>query len=315
MKRLSIALLAPLFVLPLVSQGQTRRTWLDAKQLAKAERLIQQFEQFDNFMNSGPDPAQYKARVGKLSDDFSRAAGRLPEGDLKTDMATAVYWYEQLALSLNHLAGSRAGATSGNVGCDNERPGAYQKLCECTSGSTHDLLWAKARLHIDWARAGIAFQKTGKVQRPLDDVAVERRIDQMLAARAIESLKVLESEVIIYRSLGDFEAAGKLARVPLAVFKEDLLKVSADTESTLSWLPQNLLKSEISNALHSFQDGAYWWEQIDQPRVVKVSELASRDLYRSSSEAALLTTVPYTVAVHWRHGSNYIHQAERMLNQ
>ena len=314
MKRLLIALLTPLFVLPLALYGQSHSSRLDAKQLAKAERLIHELEQLDNFINSGPDTAQYKARLVNLSDGLSRAAGSLPEGDVKTDMATAVYWYEQLAFNLNHSSGSKASSQSVAGRCGNERPGAYQELCESASGSARDLLWAKARLHLSWARAGLVFQKTGKVQRPLDDVAVERRIDQMLAARIIESLKVLESEVIIYRSLGDFEANGKLARVPFAVFKQDLQRVSADAENSLSWLPQNMLKTEISNALHSFQDGAFWWAQIDQPRVVKVSDLAFRDASRSASATVLMTTVPYTVAINWRHGSRYLRHAEQMMN-
>lgn len=314
MKRLLIALLTPLFVLPLVADGQSNSSRLDAKQLAKAEHLIQQLEQLDNFMNSGPDTAQYKARIARLSDGFTRAAGSLPESDVKTDIATAMYWYEQLALNLNHASGSRSAMAALEEHCGNERPGAYQKLCVSTSGSARDLLWAKARLHTNWAWAGLLFQITGKVQRPLDDIAVERRIDQMLAARIIASLKALESEVIIYRSPGDFEVNGELARVPLAVFKRDLLGVSADAEIAISWLPQNMLKSEISNALHSFQDGAFWWEQIDQPRVAKVSELAARDFDRSASETALMTTVPYTVTINWRLAGKYLKRAEQLMN-
>ncbi|HXM34279.1 MAG TPA: hypothetical protein VN920_03765 [Pyrinomonadaceae bacterium] len=313
-KRSLISLLTLLFLLPLAAYAQAANSRLSAKQIAKAEHLVSQLDQLDALINSGPDTAQYKTRIVKLSDGFNRAVASLLEGDEKTDIATALYWYEQLALNLNHPSAARSGSASVEGRCGDERPGVYQRLCESTSGSARDLLWAKARLHMNWARAGIVFQKTGNVDRPLDDIAVERRIDQMLAARLIESLKVLESEVFIYHSLGDFETSGKLARVPLAVFKRDLERISADAERTLSWLPQNMLKSELSNALHSFQDGAFWWEQIDQPRVVKVSELAFKNLDRSPSDVALLTTVPYTIAINWRHGSKYLKRAEQMMN-
>jgi hypothetical protein len=309
MKRLLLALLT-LLALQLVAGAQSSNSRLSAKQLAKAEGFIDRLENLDDFVNRGPDSVQYKEKIRKLSDAFSQFAGNLPDGDVRTDIATAVYWYDQLALNLNHR--ERAGSVV--TSCDKERPGAYQKLCESTSGSGRDLLWAKARLHMKWARAGIAFQKTGKVDRPLDDIALERRIDQMLATRLIESLKVLESEVIIYHSLGEFEATGKLARVPFAVFKTELQRVSADAESNLSWLPQNRLKVELSNALHSFEDGAFWWEQIGPARVVKVSDLVAKDVKRLPSEAALMTTVPYTVAINWRHGSQYIRRAELILN-
>ena len=314
MKRILIALLTVLFLSPLAAHAQAANSLLGAKQLAKAEHLINQLDQLDAFISTGPDTAQFKARIVKLSDGFSRAAASLLEGDEKTDIATALYWYEQLALNLNHPSVSGSDSASVEGRCVNERPGVYQQLCESTSGSARDLLWAKARLHMKWARARIVFQRTGNVDRPLDDIAVERKIDQMLAARLIESLKLLESEVFIYHSLGDFETSGKVARVPFAIFKQDLERVSANAERILSWLPQNMLKNQLNNALHSFQDGAFWWEQIDQPRVVKVNELASKDLYRSPSATAFLTTVPYTVAINWRHGSKYIRRAEQMMN-
>lgn len=291
--------------------AQPANSRLNAKELSKAEQLIVQLEQLDDFINTGPDSEQYKVRIAKLSDGFGRTVASLPEGDVKTDMATAVYWFAQLGLNLNH----RTGNASSIMNCANERPGVYQKLCESTSGSVRDFLWAKSRLHMNWARAGIAFQKTGKVCRPLDDIAVERKIDQTLAARVIELLKTLENEVIVYQSLGDFEASGKLARVPFPVFKSHLQKASADSEGILSWLPQNTLKVEIGNALHSFQDGAYWWEQIDQPRmVIKVSELVSSNITKSATDGAFLTTVPYTIAINWRHGSKYLKRAEQMMN-
>ena len=314
MKRLPISVLTLLFLLPPATYAQAANSRLSAKQLSKAEHLVNQLDQLEALINTGPDTALFKTRIVKLSDGFIRAAASLPEGDEKTDIATALYWYEQLALYLNHPSASGSGSASVEERCGNERPGVYQRLCESTSGSARDLLWAKARLHMKWAKARIVFQKTGNVDRPLDDIAVERKIDQMLAARLIESLKVLESEVFIYHSLGDFETSGKVSRVPFAIFKRDLERVSADAERTLSWLPQNMLKNQLSNALHSFQDGAFWWEQIDQPRVVKVTDLVSKDLYRSPSVAALLTTVPYTVAINWRHGSRYLRRAEQMMN-
>jgi hypothetical protein len=313
MKLLPLSLPALLLILPLAAFGQTPGDRFKPGQLARAERLLSELEQFDTSMNSGPGVSRIKARTTKLANSFTRNAGGLPESNIKTDLATAVYWYEQLALNLNHSTTARPSSPQASYQCEGERPGAYQRLCECASGSARDLLWAKARLHLGWARATINFEKTGTIERPLDDVAVERKIDQMLAARVIESLKILESKVLVYRSLGDFERSGKIARLSLADFKQDLEKLTLEAEGTIAWLPQNLLKSELSNSLHSFADGAYWWEQIDQPRVVKVSELPGRDLYMPAPQAAMLTTVPYTVVVHWRHGSVYLQHAEQLL--
>jgi hypothetical protein len=139
--------------------------------------------------------------------------------------------------------------------------------------------------------------------------------DQVSAARAITALRRLEKDVLIYRSLGEFEENGKVARVSFEVFKNDLREVTAEVEPLLSRLPQSRLKSDLGNALDSYRDGAWWWQKIDQPRVVRVSALAFSETTRTSSDTALLTSVPYTVAIHWRQANRYLKRAEEIINQ
>ncbi len=138
--------------------------------------------------------------------------------------------------------------------------------------------------------------------------------EQILAARAIAALKRLDKDVLVYRSLGDFEESGKLARVPFETFRNDLGEVTAEVEPLLSHLPPSRLKTEIGNALSSYRDGAFWWQKIDQPRVVHVSALAFSEATRTSSDTALLASVPYTVAIHWRQAEKYLKRAEGMMN-
>src|SRR5712664_4854867 len=107
MKRRPIILIVALFILPLAAFAQSHNSRLSAKQLAKAEHLATQLQQLDDFINSGPNSAQYKARVAKLSEALNQTAGNLPEGDLKTDLATAVYWYEQLSQDFSRASVSR----------------------------------------------------------------------------------------------------------------------------------------------------------------------------------------------------------------
>lgn len=141
----------------------------------------------------------------------------------------------------------------------------------------------------------------------------ETRDERVLAKRALGALKRLDSQVIVYRSLGDFEAEGKLARVPLAQFANDLQAVTNEVEPMLSQMPQSGLKTEITNALYSYRDGAFWWQKIDQPRVVHVSELTSTET-RTSSDLAFMATVPYTVAIHWRQANRYLKRAEELID-
>jgi len=139
------------------------------------------------------------------------------------------------------------------------------------------------------------------------------RDERVLAARTITALKRLDSQVIVYRSLADFEDQGKLARVPFAQFANDLQAVINEVEPMLSRMPQSRLKTEITNALYSYRDGAFWWERIDQPRVVHISALTSIET-RTSSDSAFLATVPYTVAIHWRQANRYLKRAEELID-
>ena len=147
-------------------------------------------------------------------------------------------------------------------------------------------------------------------------VGIENQVsEEMLAARSMLSLKRLENDVLVYRSLGDFEANGKLARVSYQAFRNDLNEVTAEVEPVLSRLPPSRLKTELSNALASYRDGEFWWQQIDQPRVVNVSALAATGNSRAPSDKALLSTVPYTVVIHWRQANRYLRRAEQLMNQ
>ena len=136
--------------------------------------------------------------------------------------------------------------------------------------------------------------------------------ERILTARAIAALKRLEGDVLIYRSLGDFEENGKLACVPFENFKKDLQEVTAQVEPVLARLPESRLKIQIANALESYRDGSFWWQKIDQPRVVHVSALRA-ETTSTSSDAAFSSTVPYTVAIHWRQAHRYLSQAEKTL--
>ncbi len=139
--------------------------------------------------------------------------------------------------------------------------------------------------------------------------------EQIFAARAIAALRRLEDDVITYHSLGDFEAGGKVARVPLETFQSHLRETTADVESVLARITNDRLKIELSNALASYRDGAFWWERIYQPRVVHVSALNYNQTNRAPAEAALLATVPYTVAIHWRQAAKFLKRAEALQNR
>jgi hypothetical protein len=138
--------------------------------------------------------------------------------------------------------------------------------------------------------------------------------EMVLASRSLVALKRLEKDVLVFRSLGDFEANGKLARVSYQAFRNDLNEVSAEVEPLISRLPESKVKTELTNALASYRDGEFWWQKIDQPRVVHVSALTSTSTSRTPSDTAFADTVPYTVTIHWRQANRYLKRAEQLIN-
>src|ERR1700675_1526411 len=71
-------------------------------------------------------------------------------------------------------------------------------------------------------------------------------LDRVLAVCAIALLKRLDRDVLVFRSLGDFEADGRLARVPFETYKKDFEEVSAQVGPMISRLPHSKVRSEIS---------------------------------------------------------------------
>ena len=134
------------------------------------------------------------------------------------------------------------------------------------------------------------------------------------ASRAIAALKRLQNDVLIYRSLGEFEANGKMARVSYETFQNELQEVLDEVEPILSRLPQSKLKMEISNALYSFRDGGFWWRKIQRPRVVSISTMNFCSTTTTSDNEVLMSTVPYTVVIHWRQANRYLDRVERLIS-
>jgi len=148
-------------------------------------------------------------------------------------------------------------------------------------------------------------QSVARVHHSTDEAA-----NSDVNTNAIAALKRLDNDVIVYRSLADFQETGKLARVSLQTFQQELNEVTREVEPVIMRMPASKLKMKLRNALDAFRDGAYWWRLVDQPRVVNVSALASSDISRSSADAAFLQTTPYTVAINWRQAHAYLTQAE-----
>jgi hypothetical protein len=77
-------------------------------------------------------------------------------------------------------------------------------------------------------------------------------------------------------------------------------------------LPDTALRTDLINAFTSYRDGADSWEKISERRVVYVCELKSSER-DSTSDAAFVAGIPYTVVVHWQQANKYLQRAVRDL--
>lgn len=139
--------------------------------------------------------------------------------------------------------------------------------------------------------------------------------DIVLANRAIAALKQLKADVIVYRSLQEFETDGRLGRVSFDKFNCDLQRIITEVEPILAQLTDSRLRTILSNALYSFRGGAFWWGKVAQPRVVSVMTLGLAFRSVAPAESFFTATVPYTVAIHWRQACKFLLQAEKLLLQ
>lgn len=136
--------------------------------------------------------------------------------------------------------------------------------------------------------------------------------DRVVATRALNALRQLDHDVIVYRSLSEFEEGRKLASVPLATFQAHLREATNEIASALPQLSDARLKTAISNALASYRDGAYWWEKVYQPRVIDVSEFRSNETDVTPGASFFRANLSYTVAIHWRQANKYLQRAIRL---
>ncbi len=131
-------------------------------------------------------------------------------------------------------------------------------------------------------------------------------------ASAIPALKRLNMQVLVYRSLSEFEESGALARVSFEHLNKQVHEVMIEVEPILAISPDSKLKREITNALYSYRDGVFWWSKINHPRVLSASDLSFREITRTPSDTAHEATIPYLVTIHWRHAHKHLERAQAL---
>jgi hypothetical protein len=283
---------------------------LREKDVERSETIIEQLRGLERPRAASADLKKQQKPVEKISDSLFVQVADLRASDLKTDLTTAVFLYEE-ALSVG-FESKRA-----RPDCESELREVYAKLCrENESVTLADFLRAKARLHIAWAEAIVKDYrgvKDAATTATLEEMRNERRNDVRLAEQAVTALKSLEKEVYDYSSLAEFEEHGRLARVPFERLSEDVSETLQRVDRVLLSLPRSPLFYPLYHARNSYSDGLFWWQKTyrQSKLVVNVNSFTEPDEMKSSNLDANM--VNYTVVINWRKAVRHTREAVNLI--
>jgi hypothetical protein len=261
-------------------------------------------------MERATDFRSYDAVAGKLYPGLFAKVSGLREGDLKTDLTTAVFLYEQ---ALDEWR-NRPGAA---FDCAGESREVYARVCaESKSATVVGFLRAKARLHTLWADALVRFHKgvtDAATTAALAEMRAERRRDLALAEEALTALKTLGREVHVYPSLAQFQGRAALARVSFEQLSADAALALHDVDRVLQSLPRGPLFYPLYHARNFYSDGLFWWRRTHgrKAMVVGVNSFTEPDEARPVNMDP--EAIDYTVAINWRNAARRTRRAEQLI--
>ena len=280
--------------------GQTLRE----KDVRRGEEIVAALRR----MERATDFESYTALAAKLYPGLFAKVSKLREGDLKTDLTTAVFLYEQ-ALSewKNHSAEA--------FDCATELREVYARVCaEARSATVVEFLRTKARLHTLWADALISFHK-GTIDTAttaaLAEMRAERSRDLALAEEAVAALRTLEREVHVYPSLAQFQERASLAKVSFEQLSEDAASELQKVDRILQSLPRGPLFYPLYHARNFYSDGLFWWQKTYRRKAMVVD--ANSYTVPTTAASFDAESVDYTVAVNWRNAAQRLLRVEQLI--
>lgn len=272
---------------------------LNDKELKKAEKIL---VKLTVLQTASTDLNAYKIAVRKFYPELFVNVASLRDGDLKTDLTTAAFLYEQAAdlQSINSAAN-----------CHDEVRDLYRNLCltHTNNPTRSQLLLSKAQLHTSWAASLIRFYRgdmSATTLATLSEIKKEREIDLTIAARVVSILKTLDEEVNPYSSLGKFEEHNRVAKVSFAKLSKDFDEAATTAQQLLSSLPRNLIYYHLKNALNSYSDGLFWWQKTYRRKEAVVSVNNWTEPAAPKPLGFDADALNYTVICNWRKASKHI---------
>lgn len=301
MPRLRILSLALLCLL--VSGGRAASAASGDSDARRAEAIAAKLRLLDAAAASG-DADAYRKLACKLFPGLFVSVSQLHDGDLKTDLSTAVSLYE-----------SAPRARGKTTDCERELRQSYFRLCRENTGDRASLLVAKARMHARWAEAELNYQRGARdaaTRDTLAQVRAERSTDLSLAAEALRALKEL-AEKADAASPGErrLSSSGESARR----LAEDFSAPLEEVDRILASLPRDSAYRVLSNARDAFRDGLYWQLKTlpASALVVNANSLADPDPLRQADINS--NAAARAAADNLRGAQKFIRRAEETLKE
>ena len=283
---------------------------LREKDVKRGERIIAKLRALENPPSASANSHNQPIPFEKISGSLFAQVAALRASDLKTDLTTAVFLYEEATRAPFDSKGAP-------FDCESELREVYARLCRETKSDTlADFLRSKARLHLQWAEAAINDYrgiKDAATLATLAEMRQERRNDVWLAEQAVAALKSLESEVSDYASLAEFEEHRRLALVSFEQLAADVSEMRRRVDSILLSLPRSPLFYPLYHARNAYVDRLFWWQKTYRQKqmVVNVNSFTEPDEMKSSNLDG--NAVNYTVVINWRKAIRHTREAVLMI--
>ena len=285
--------------------GMTEPSVPPVKDLKKAAKIIVKLRRLGETAATAADYQTYRKLVNSHYPGLFVDISRLGASNLKTDLSTAAFLYEQVAYELSS-------ASAAPVNCQNQMRELYRHLCQTKGNETRArFLWAKARLHTDWAAATLRFEqgdRAAETVRMISQIEAEREIDLRLAEEAARALKLLDEKVGRTSAPAELEQRERPAHLSFDAFSHEYRKAARTVDALLASLPRSPVYYQLQNARNSYHEGLFWWQKSyrSSSAVVSVNALAETNPLRVLGMEE--QTVNQTVVSNWRNGRKYLQQ-------
>ncbi len=283
---------------------------LREKDIARGESIVGKLRRLEQLTKESANSEKHRKLIAKMYPGLFVEVADLRESDLKTDLTTAVFLYDEVLQS-------QIDSNNTAPDCQSEPREIYARLCaENKNGTLPGFLMAKARLHTRWAEAVINYHRginDVSTMATLELIRGERENDLTLARQAVEALQVLEKHVCNYSSLAEFEEQRALARVPFERLSKEVSETLQAVDRILLSLPRSPLFYPLYHARNSYANGLFWWQKTYSRSKLVVNANAFNEPDELKSFGLDAGEVSYTIAINWRKAIRHTREAANII--